>query len=98
MWLFVDSTNYCTLAKQGLKLRGDLRRQVEWLKRRCPTAEVITDIGSGLNFKRKGLRSIRDEIIDEWQNVGDVIDYIIVATIPEKAPKDVHDDGSARIL
>lgn len=42
--------------------------------------------------------SICDEIIDEWQNVGDVIDYIIVATIPEKAPKDVHDDGSARIL
>ena len=36
----------------------DLNRQVEFLKSRYPQADVISDIGSGLNFKRKGLNTI----------------------------------------
>jgi predicted site-specific integrase-resolvase len=40
------------------KQRDDLERQVQKLKKEYPKHEIITDIGGGLNFKRKGLRSI----------------------------------------
>ena len=36
----------------------DLSRQVEYLRSQYPEAEVVSDIGSGLNFKRKGLNTI----------------------------------------
>jgi putative resolvase len=44
------------------KQRDDLERQVEYLTHRYPTHEVITDIGSGLNFKRKGFISLLESI------------------------------------
>jgi putative resolvase len=40
------------------KQRDDLERQVAYLKTKEPQAEVVTDIASGLNFKRKGLRGL----------------------------------------
>ncbi len=40
------------------KQRDDLERQVAYLKTKEPTAEVVTDIASGLNFQRKGLNSL----------------------------------------
>lgn len=42
------------------KQSSDMERQIEYLKDRFPTYEVISDIGSGINFKRKGLLSILD--------------------------------------
>ncbi len=42
------------------KQENDLKHQVEYLKSRFPDYEVITDIGSGINFKRKGLQTILD--------------------------------------
>ncbi|WP_367267985.1 recombinase family protein, partial [Okeania sp. SIO2C9] len=52
---------YCriSLAKQ----KDDLNRQVEFMQNQYPEAEVIKDIGSGLNFKRKGLRAILDRLL-----------------------------------
>lgn len=47
---------YCRVSTT--KQRGDLDRQAEWLSAQFPEAEVVRDIGSGLNFKRKGLRSL----------------------------------------
>lgn len=38
--------------------RDDLRGQINYLQKQYPYAEVIKDIGGGLNFKRKGLRAI----------------------------------------
>ncbi|WP_232731606.1 recombinase family protein [Kamptonema formosum] len=35
-----------------------LARQVQFMRDRYPQAEIIQDIGSGLNFKRKGLQSL----------------------------------------
>ncbi|MEI2577901.1 IS607 family transposase [Scytonema sp. PRP1] len=49
---------YCRVSSH--KQRDDLERQVEFMRRRYPNHEIITDIGSGLNFKRKGLISILD--------------------------------------
>jgi putative resolvase len=40
------------------KQQDDLQRQIEYLKSKEPHAEVISDIGSGINFKRKGLKAI----------------------------------------
>jgi putative resolvase len=47
---------YCRVS--SAKQRDDLARQVGFMQERFPQAEVIQDCGSGLNFKRKGLRSI----------------------------------------
>lgn len=40
------------------KQQDDLERQVAYLKTKEPHAQVITDIASGLNFKRKGLQTL----------------------------------------
>lgn len=47
---------YCRVSSS--KQRDDLARQVEFMRERYPDAEVIQDIGSGLNFKRKGLQTL----------------------------------------
>lgn len=38
----------------------NLKRQIECLRTRFPDHELVQDIGSGINFKRKGLDSILD--------------------------------------
>ncbi len=48
----------CYVRVSSSKQREDLDRQVSWLRKRRPEAEVVTDIGGGLNWKRKGLRSL----------------------------------------
>lgn len=48
--------SYCRVSSP--KQRDDLERQVQFMREKYPRAEIIQDIGSGLNFKRKGLRAI----------------------------------------
>jgi predicted site-specific integrase-resolvase len=43
--------------------RDDLKRQTEALTTSYPGAEVITEIGSGLNFRRRKLNAILERII-----------------------------------
>lgn len=38
--------------------KDDLARQIAYLVQRYPEHEIIKDIGSGINFKRKGLQKI----------------------------------------
>lgn len=52
---------YCRVS--SAKQKDDLKRQVEFMQNQYPEAEVIKDIGSGLNFKRKGLRAILDRLL-----------------------------------
>lgn len=47
---------YCRVS--SYKQKDDLQRQVEFMKSKYPEAKIIKDIGSGLNAKRKGIRSI----------------------------------------
>ena len=42
--------------------RDDLKRQVEALTARYPHHEVIQDIGSGLNFKRRGFQALLERV------------------------------------
>ncbi|WP_404799818.1 IS607 family transposase [Anabaenopsis elenkinii] len=44
--------------------QDDLQRQLEHLRTRYPEAEIISEVGSGLNFKRKKFLAILERIID----------------------------------
>jgi predicted site-specific integrase-resolvase len=52
---------YCRVSSS--KQRNDLDRQIAYMQSLYPEAEIIKDIGSGLNFKRKGLRSLLDRLL-----------------------------------
>lgn len=43
--------------------KNDLERQVEHLQEQYPEYQVITDVGSGLNFKRKGLKTLVEYLV-----------------------------------
>ena len=47
---------YARVSSRGQ--RDDLQRQSDYLKSKCPDHDVITDIASGINWKRKGLKAI----------------------------------------
>jgi len=61
---------YCRVS--STKQRDDLSRQVTYMQSLYPEAEVIKDIGSGLNFKRKGLQAILDRLL-----LGDQLKIIV---------------------
>ncbi|GAB1538669.1 IS607-like element ISTko1 family transposase [Scytonema sp. NUACC21] len=43
--------------------KSELERQIEFLISNYPGCEVIKDIGSGLNFKRKGLLALLERVL-----------------------------------
>jgi putative resolvase len=53
---------YCRVS--SYKQKDDLQRQVEFMRTRHPGADIVTDVGSGINFRRKGLRAILESAID----------------------------------
>jgi putative resolvase len=53
---------YCRVSTNGQK--QDLFRQREYMENKYPNHEIIYDIGSGINFNRKGLRKIIDYAIN----------------------------------
>ncbi|MGB7710986.1 MAG: IS607 family transposase [Microcoleus sp.] len=52
------TTVVCYCRVSSIKQRDDLAQQVEFLRQQYPDAEIIQDIGSGINFKRKGLQTL----------------------------------------
>lgn len=56
----------------SFKQKADLERQVAALKAAHPTFEVVQDIGSGINFRRRGLNTILDSVF-----AGDVSDVVV---------------------
>jgi putative resolvase len=61
---------YCRVSSN--KQKEDLKRQISIMKQMFPLHEIISDIGSGLNFNRKGLIEIIDGAIN-----GDIEEVII---------------------
>lgn len=53
------------------KQREDLHRQSDYLKSLFPHGEVVAEVGSGLNFKRKGLLSVLGRVMSG--NVKEVV-------------------------
>lgn len=51
---------YCRVSTK--KQAPDLDNQVELLRQKFPNHQIITDIGSGLNWNRKGLKTILDRV------------------------------------
>jgi putative resolvase len=47
---------YCRVSTNGQK--KDLNNQIEYMKNLYPSYKIVYDIGSGINFKRKGLQKI----------------------------------------
>lgn len=45
------------------KQKRDLQRQQEFIRRKYPSHELISDIGSGINFKRKGFCKMVEQIM-----------------------------------
>jgi predicted site-specific integrase-resolvase len=53
-----DKLNICYCRVSSVGQKDDLKRQIDYMKEKYPNHEIIQDIGSGLNFKRKGLYKI----------------------------------------
>lgn len=66
-WIGSRPVTVCYARVSSAKQKDDLQRQVEWLAKREPQAEIVTDIGSGLNFRGKGLRSLLERSLSGEQ-------------------------------
>lgn len=52
---------YCRVSSRNQK--DDLERQIAYMRIAYPKHEIVSDIGSGLNYKRKGFKTILDDAI-----------------------------------
>ena len=57
----LTTIGYCRV--RGKSQSDALASQVAYLQRHYPEAEIIKDFGSGINFKRKGLRTLLERIL-----------------------------------
>ena len=57
----IVTVGYCRVS--GKSQSDDLASQVAYLQKHYPDAEIIRDFGSGINFKRKGLRTLLERIL-----------------------------------
>jgi predicted site-specific integrase-resolvase len=61
---------YCRVSSH--KQVDDLQRQIAFMQGRYPNAEIVKDIGSGLGFKRKGLKAVLERAMR-----GDSIELVV---------------------
>lgn len=45
------------------KQKGDLQHQIGYLRSKYPNYKLIADVGSGINYERKGFKSILEQVI-----------------------------------
>ena len=57
----ITTVGYCRVSGKGQS--DALASQVAYLQKHYPEAEIIKDFGSGINFKRKGLRTLLERIL-----------------------------------
>ncbi len=56
-----STTKICYCRVSSSKQKDDLEKQIKFMQEQFPEHKIIKDIGSGLNFKRKGLISILEQ-------------------------------------
>lgn len=61
---------YCRVSSR--KQKDDLERQIASMREKFPDHEIVSDIGSGINFRRKGLASILEQSMR-----GDVAEVVV---------------------
>lgn len=54
---------YCRVSSS--KQKSNLQNQIKYMSEKYKDYEIISDIGSGINFKRKGFNSILDSLFSE---------------------------------
>jgi len=69
----LNSKKYIYARVSSLGQKEDLERQIKLLQEKYPDYKLISDIGSGMNLNRKGLRQIIDKAIH-----GDVDEVVVV--------------------
>jgi putative resolvase len=57
----VEKEKICYCRVSSSKQVDDLERQQAFFRDKFPTHQLVTDVGSGINWKRKGLRTILDK-------------------------------------
>ena len=55
-----ETVCYCRVSSH--KQKDDLQRQVEFMQEQFPDANIVSDVGGGLNFQRKGLVSLLERL------------------------------------
>ena len=63
--------NFCYCRVSSKKQCDDLERQSDFLRSLHPEYTLIKDVGSGINFSRKGLQTILDAAMQ--RNIGEVV-------------------------
>ena len=63
--------NICYCRVSSNKQKDDLLRQINYMKERYPDYEIISDIGSGLNFNRSGLNKLINYSLN--REIGEVV-------------------------
>ena len=58
----VPTETICYCRVSSPKQRDNLQRQVVFMRERYPDARVVTDVGGGLNFQRKGLVALLERL------------------------------------
>jgi len=66
-----DRGKICYARVSSNHQKEDLQRQIDFLKERYPEHEIISDIGSGLNFKRKGFLTLLERVYEG--NISEVV-------------------------
>lgn len=61
---------YCRVSSK--KEIDDLKRQEDFFRHKYPDHELVTDIGSGINWKRKGLKTILERAMQ-----GDISELVV---------------------
>lgn len=70
----IDSRKKVIYARvSSKKQESDLQTQIEFLKSRYPKYSIIKDIGSGINFNRRGFNSLLEQVLQG--NVRKVVVY-----------------------
>ena len=59
--LAIDTIGYCRVSGSGQS--DDLASEVAYVQGKYPNTETIKDFGSGINFKRKGVRTLLERIL-----------------------------------
>ena len=54
----INKRNICYCRVSSHKQKEDLERQINYMKKAYPYHEIITDIASGLNYEREGLKKL----------------------------------------
>ena len=63
--------NFCYCRVPSLLYSAELEKQIDFLKVRYPTHTFIQDIGSGVDFTRKGFNMLLDHV--SQRNIGEVV-------------------------